>query len=154
MFDDLLPLLEGCAEQLAYSSSKAASNSSSSRGSKQTSVQGIADDQAQTAGGQAAAAEGGVSAATQGAAFAHVLLLSHVVQLLVLGRPGHVDVGQVSTQVGLTRSLVALHTKWGCEVSAEPLRCVEAICCVSGACFVASGLFCWGAVVWEVQHVG
>jgi hypothetical protein len=36
MCDDLLPLLEVCAEQLAYSSSssKAASNSSSSRGAK------------------------------------------------------------------------------------------------------------------------
>jgi hypothetical protein len=119
LFDDVLPLLEVCAEQLAYSSSKA---TSSSRTSKQPSAQASACDQTPAGEQAAAAAVGGVSAATQGAAFAHVLLLSHVTQLLVLGRPAHVDVGQVLTQAGLTRSLVALHTRWGCEVSAEPLR--------------------------------
>lgn len=90
MHRDLLPLLESCAEQLAYSSSKGAG----------------------AAGG----------ACTQGIAFAHVLLLSHVLELLVLGRPAHVDVGKQLTELGLTRSLVQLHLKWGCEAAAEPLR--------------------------------
>jgi hypothetical protein len=105
MHQDLLPLLESCAEQLAYSSK----GSSCSKGP--SSSNGLAS----TAGG----------ACTQGMAFAHVLLLSHVLELLVLGRPGHVDVGKQLTELGLTRSLVQLHVQWGCEAAAEPLRCVR-----------------------------
>jgi hypothetical protein len=106
MHRDLLPLLESCAEQLAYSSK---GSSSGSRKGPSSSV-GLAS----TAGG----------ACTQGMAFAHVLLLSHVLELLVLGRPGHVDIGRQLTELGLTRSLVQLHVQWGCEAAAEPLRCV------------------------------
>lgn len=102
MHRDLLPLLESCAEQLAYSSS--------SKG--------------------AAGAAG--AACTQGVAFAHVLLLSHVLELLVLGRPAHVDVGKQLTELGLTRSLVQLHLKWGVEAAAEPLRrALLLVCCSS-----------------------
>lgn len=100
MHADLLPLLESCAEQLAYSSK---SSSSSSR------------DSTSSAAG---------SACTQSMAFAHVLLLTHVLELLVLGRPGHVDVGKQLTDLGLTRSLVQLHVQWGSEAAAEPLRWV------------------------------
>jgi hypothetical protein len=92
----LLPLLESCAEQLAYSSSSSSTSSTSGSGT------------------------GG--ACEQGTAFAHMLLLSHVLELLVLGRPGHVDVAKQLTDLGLTRSLLQLHCQWGCEVAAEPLR--------------------------------
>lgn len=102
MHGQLLPLLESCAEQLAYSSKRAGSSNG--------------------AAAAAAAGAAGGAAAVQGMAFAHVLLLCHVLELLVLGRPGHVDVAQQLTELGLTRSLVQLHGQWGCEAAAEPLR--------------------------------
>jgi hypothetical protein len=97
MHADLLPLLEQCAEQLAYGSS----------GAQPT------------------------PAAAAGAAFAHMLLLCHVVELLVLGRPAHVDVGQQLTQAGVTRSLVTLFGTWGSDAAAEPLRRAVLLCCCS-----------------------
>lgn len=106
MHGDLLPLLESCAEQLAYSSS-------SSSNSNTQKPAGAGDD---------AAAAGAGAGGSKGIAFAHVLLLSHILELLVLGRPGHVDAAQQLTELGVTRSVVQLHLRWGTEAAAEPLR--------------------------------
>jgi len=118
MFADLLPLLELCAEQLAFSSSSTRIKSTAS--SNGSSVNGSAGDAAPPA------------ATSQAVALAHVLLLSHVVELLVMGRPGHVDAAKQLTDLGVTRSMVQLHVQWGAEAPAEPLR--------SGCCDLRSAL--------------
>lgn len=103
MCDDLLPLLEQCTEQLAFSTGTA----------------------------------GMTTAAAAGASFAHMLLVCHIVELLVLGRPAHADVAAQLTQLGVTRNLVTLFVKWGCDAAAEPLRCVcaEASGAAAGCAF-------------------
>ncbi|KAF8064495.1 hypothetical protein HT031_003294 [Scenedesmus sp. PABB004] len=66
------------------------------------------------------AAPGG--AAARGEGFAHALLLAHVAELLVLGRPAGVDVGAALTQRGVTRNVTALFAQHAADGAAEPLR--------------------------------
>uniref|UniRef100_A0A383WMX0 Uncharacterized protein n=1 Tax=Tetradesmus obliquus TaxID=3088 RepID=A0A383WMX0_TETOB len=91
MYDNLLPLLEQCSEQLAY-------NTASSSTKQQQ------------------------HAAVQGEGFAHALLLCHVVELLLLGRPGAVDVAGQLVQQGVMRSLVVLFGQHAGNAAAEPVR--------------------------------
>jgi hypothetical protein len=101
MYDNLLPQLEQCIEQLAYN----AASSSSSRTKQQQQQQ--------------------QQAAVQGEGFAHALLLCHVVELLLLGRPGAVDVAGQLVQRGVMRSLVVLFGQHAGNAAAEPIRCVK-----------------------------
>jgi hypothetical protein len=94
MYDNLLPLLEQCCEQLAYN---AASSSTKSQQQQQ-------------------------QAAVQGEGFAHALLLCHVIELLLLGRPGPVDVAGQLVQQGVMRSLVVLFGQHAGNAAAEPVR--------------------------------
>jgi hypothetical protein len=94
MYDNLLPLLEQSCEQLAYN---AASSSSSAKHQQQ-------------------------QAAVQGEGFAHALLLCHVIELLLLGRPAAVDVAGKLVQQGVMRSLVVLFGQHSGNAAAEPVR--------------------------------
>lgn len=113
MYENLPQLLEQCTEQLAYSSG--GSKRSSHYTVEQPNV-GVADTngivthlQQQNQG-------------SQGDQLVHVGVVSHIIELLVLGRPTSIDVAGQLTQMGVTRNLVQLFNKHGTDASAEALR--------------------------------
>eukprot|EP00775_Hariotina_reticulata_P005054 gene5054-5295_t len=87
LYQNLMPLLERCTEQLAYSSSSSRKGAGTSR-ARQVHQQ-VQDD----------------GSADDGDCFAHILLVAHVIELLVLGRPSSVDIGAHLTTAGVTRNL-------------------------------------------------
>jgi hypothetical protein len=101
MYDNFLPLLEQCSEQLAYNAASSAK--------KQQQQQ----------------------AAVQGEGFAHALLLCHVFELLLLGSPAAVDVAGQMVQQGVMRSLVVLFGQHAGNAAAEPIRCARVHCTCS-----------------------
>lgn len=116
MYDNLFPLLEQCTEQLAYHSSS---------GSNQNRIRKCAGDSQDA--NRLGAAQQQQEQQAAGERLGHVLLVSHVMELLVIGRPVSVDAAGQLTQLGATRNLVQLFVQHSSDVAAEPLRWVKAI---------------------------
>lgn len=112
MYDNLLPLLEQCSQQLAYNICSSSSSNNHSQQANGAAAVGRAMQQQQQQ-----------QQAVLGEGFAHMLLLSHTVELLVLGRQGGaVDVAGQLTQHGVMRNLVVLFGHHAANAAAEPLR--------------------------------
>jgi hypothetical protein len=117
LHQNLMPLLEQCTEQLAYTSSSSSRKGPGNSRTRQEYHQHAVQD------------EGSVDA---GDCLAHVLLAAHVVELLVVGRPSGVDVAGDLTAAGVTRNMVQLFVMHAGNSAAEPLRSVRVVTFMSG----------------------